>query len=83
VGGLYDKGSTIIHISLKGRGKMGYVVKVDNGICTGDGNCKDACPVDVYEIKSGLAVPVNAAECIGCETCVEACEVGAITVVEE
>ncbi|MDR1081141.1 MAG: 4Fe-4S binding protein [Deltaproteobacteria bacterium] len=61
---------------------MGYVVKIDASLCNGDGNCKDACPVDVYEIKDGVAVPVNVDECVGCETCVEACEVNAITITE-
>ncbi|MDR2405337.1 MAG: 4Fe-4S binding protein [Deltaproteobacteria bacterium] len=62
---------------------MGYTIKIDTGLCNGDGNCKDACPVEVYEIKDGIAVPVNPDECVGCETCVEACEVNAITITEE
>ncbi|MDR2947436.1 MAG: 4Fe-4S binding protein [Candidatus Adiutrix sp.] len=62
---------------------MGWDIKVDAAKCTGDGACKDACPVDVYEIKGGKAVPVNADECLGCESCVEACEADAITVTEE
>ncbi|MDR1576914.1 MAG: ferredoxin family protein [Deltaproteobacteria bacterium] len=61
---------------------MAYVVTIDAGKCTGDGSCKDACPVDVYEIQSGKAVAVNGAECIGCESCVSACEVDAISIVE-
>ncbi|MDR2366914.1 MAG: 4Fe-4S binding protein [Deltaproteobacteria bacterium] len=62
---------------------MGWVVTIDTAKCTGDGNCKDACPADVYEIKDKIAIAVNAAECLGCESCVEACEVGAIKVTEE
>jgi NAD-dependent dihydropyrimidine dehydrogenase PreA subunit len=62
---------------------MGWVVTVDAAKCTGDGNCKDACPSDVYEIKDKIAVAVNQDECHGCESCVEACEVGAIKVTEE
>ena len=61
---------------------MGWDVKVDAGKCNGDGACKDACPVDVYEIQGGKAVAVNADECLGCESCVEACETGAITISE-
>jgi NAD-dependent dihydropyrimidine dehydrogenase PreA subunit len=61
---------------------MGWDVKVDAGKCTGDGACKDACPVEVYEIKDNKAVAVNADECLGCESCVEACEYGAITIAE-
>ena len=62
---------------------MGWVIKIDAGKCTGDGNCKDACPSDVYEIKDNVAVAINGDECVGCESCVSACEVGAITVTEE
>jgi NAD-dependent dihydropyrimidine dehydrogenase PreA subunit len=62
---------------------MGYIVKINADLCNGDAKCQEACPVDVYEIKNGKAVPVNAEECVGCETCVEACEVNAITITEE
>ncbi|MDR1164957.1 MAG: 4Fe-4S binding protein [Deltaproteobacteria bacterium] len=62
---------------------MGYVIKIDSGLCNGDGNCKDACPSDVYEIKDGKAVPINMEECVGCDSCIEACEVNAITLTEE
>ncbi len=62
---------------------MGWNVKVDAGKCNGDGLCKDACPVDVYEVKDGVAVAVNPDECLGCEACVDACEFGAITIEEE
>lgn len=61
---------------------MTWEVKIDAGKCNGDGNCKDACPVDVYEIQGGKAVAVNADECIGCESCVEACELDAIVISE-
>lgn len=61
---------------------MSWEIKIDNGKCNGDGNCKDACPVDVYEIKGDKAVAVNADECIGCESCVEACELDAIVITE-
>ncbi|MDR2461002.1 MAG: 4Fe-4S binding protein [Deltaproteobacteria bacterium] len=62
---------------------MGYSIKIDSSLCNGDGKCQDACPVEVYEVKGGVAVPVNLAECVGCESCVEACEVNAITITEE
>ena len=61
---------------------MGWEIKIDTAKCTGDGACKDTCPVDVYDIKDGKAVAVNADECLGCESCVEACECGAIKVTE-
>ncbi len=62
---------------------MGYKITVDLDKCVGDGECADVCPVEVYEIQNGKAVPVNMEECLGCESCVEVCEQDAITVEEE
>lgn len=61
---------------------MGYTVTVDHDKCTGDGECVDVCPVEVYELQGGKAVAVNEEECLGCESCVEVCEQGAITIEE-
>lgn len=61
---------------------MGWNVTVDADKCTGDSECVDVCPVEVYELQDGKAVPVNADECLGCESCVEVCESGAITIEE-
>lgn len=61
---------------------MGWNVTVDADKCTGDGECIDVCPVEVYELQDGKAVPVNPDECLGCESCVEVCESGAITLEE-
>jgi NAD-dependent dihydropyrimidine dehydrogenase PreA subunit len=59
-----------------------WSVKVDKDKCTGDAECVDVCPVNVFELKDGKAEPVNAEECLGCESCVEVCESNAITVEE-
>jgi NAD-dependent dihydropyrimidine dehydrogenase PreA subunit len=59
-----------------------FKVTVDKDKCTGDAECVDVCPVDVYELVDGKAEPVNEDECLGCESCVEVCEAGAITVEE-
>ena len=59
-----------------------FQVTIDKDKCTGDGECVDVCPVDVYELQEGKAEPVNADECLGCESCVEVCEQNAITVEE-
>lgn len=62
---------------------MGYKVTVDEEKCTGDAECVDVCPVEVFEMQDGKANPVNADECLGCESCVEVCDSDAITVEEE
>ena len=38
---------------------MGYKITVDTTKCVGDGECVDVCPVEVYELRDGKAVPVN------------------------
>ena len=53
---------------------MGYTITIDTDKCTGDGECVDVCPVEVYELQDGKAVAVNEDECLGCESCVEVCE---------
>ena len=59
-----------------------FVVTVDAEKCVGDEECVEVCPVDVYEIQDGKAVPVSADECLGCESCLEVCESGAISIIE-
>jgi NAD-dependent dihydropyrimidine dehydrogenase PreA subunit len=59
-----------------------YEIKIDVDKCNGEGACKDACPVEVLDVKDGKAVVVNLDECLGCETCVESCELNCIKVTE-
>ena len=59
-----------------------FKVTVDKDKCTGDGECVNACPAQVYELVDGKAEPVNMDECLGCETCIEVCPSGAITITE-
>lgn len=59
-----------------------FMVTVDADKCVGDEECVEVCPVDVYEMQDGKAVPVNGEECLGCESCVEVCEQSAITITE-
>ena len=61
---------------------MAFKITVDTDKCTGDGECVDVCPVEVYELQDGKASPVNADECIGCQSCVGACPTEALTVEE-
>jgi NAD-dependent dihydropyrimidine dehydrogenase PreA subunit len=61
-----------------------FTVTVDPDKCIGDDEeCVEVCPVDVYKIQDGKAVPVNADECLGCESCLDACEYEAITISED
>ena len=62
---------------------MSYMVEVDADKCIGDEECVEVCPVDVYEMQDGKAVPVNMEECLGCESCIEVCEQDAITITEQ
>lgn len=58
-------------------------VTVDADKCTGDGECVDICPVEVFELQGDKAVPIDPMDnCLGCESCVEVCESDAITVEE-
>jgi len=50
--------------------------------CTGCETCVNICPVSVYEIKDGKAVPVKINECVVCRTCESSCPEGAIQVIE-
>ena len=59
-----------------------FQVVVEAEKCVGDEECVEVCPVDVYEMEDGKAVPVNADECLGCESCLEVCESDAITITE-
>lgn len=61
---------------------MSWNVLIDANKCTGDGECVDVCPVDVYELQGNKAAVVNADDCLGCESCVEVCPTSAITVEE-
>lgn len=59
-----------------------WQIDVDKDKCTGDEECVNACPAQVYEMVDGKSEAVNADECLGCETCVEVCPEGALTVTE-
>ena len=67
----------------QGGNQQMWKVTVDKEKCTGDGECADVCPVDVYQLVEGRAEPMNEDDCIGCESCVLVCDFDAITVEEE
>ncbi len=54
------------------------IIRIDYDKCTGDAECVDVCPVDVYELVDGKSVAAHIDECIECCACVESCPEGAI-----
>jgi NAD-dependent dihydropyrimidine dehydrogenase PreA subunit len=59
-----------------------FKVAVNPDICTGDEECVEVCPVNVFQLQNGRAFPYQADECLGCGSCIEVCEPAAITVEE-
>lgn len=57
-------------------------VTVDAKKCIGCGACADVCPVGVFLIKDGKAIPKNQDKCIACHACEGACPVSAIKVTD-
>lgn len=52
---------------------------VEEGSCTGCGDCGEACPSRAMTIPEGGRVPVlDAGMCVGCGRCVGACPEGAV-----
>jgi dihydropyrimidine dehydrogenase (NAD+) subunit PreA len=52
--------------------------QVDSGLCTGCGQCVDACWYDAIRLDGGLAV--KGAACVGCGYCFQVCPTGALEV---
>lgn len=42
------------------------VIKIDLDKCTGDANCVDVCPVDVYELVEGKSTAPRVEDCTEC-----------------
>ncbi len=61
---------------------MSWKIDVNQNKCIGCGDCMDACPVEVYEVKKGKAIPTALDECVGCQNCVEVCSEEALRVSE-
>ena len=55
---------------------------VDKDKCTGCETCANTCPVGLYEIVDGKAVPERMDECLVCRACEAQCPEGAIQVIE-
>jgi len=74
-----DENTAPLHVSQQ---DSAFRVTVDPKKCVGDEACLEACPVGVFKIHDGKAVPVHVEECMGCESCIVACENDAITLEE-
>jgi len=57
----------------------GFTIEVDQDLCEGLRDCIEVCPVDVYDLVDGKAVPTRIDACIECCQCVDSCPKSAIT----
>lgn len=59
-----------------------YQIEVDPESCIGCGECIEACPADVFEIRDEKSTVINEEGCVGCGSCLEICQEDAITLSE-
>jgi len=61
-----------------------YLVEIDPELCSGCGQCVEACPAQILGLgEDGKAeVSGDPTECLGCESCTVICEQGAVKVQE-
>jgi ferredoxin len=53
--------------------------EIDDGLCTGCGDCVAACPAGALALEEGRVVFLRAQDCRYCGDCEELCPVGAIS----
>ncbi|MCJ7445763.1 MAG: 4Fe-4S binding protein [Methanotrichaceae archaeon] len=58
------------------------IIKIDESLCTGCGNCIVACAEDAIELIDGKARVVSDRFCDGLGACIGECPVGALTIEE-
>ena len=71
-------------------GIYGEMAAVDFDLCTGDGECLDTCPTEVFvwmdtpghSTSEKKAFPANEDECIACRACESVCPTEAILITE-
>ncbi|GEM_PF-528272 len=66
---------------VKGECRKMYIVTVNDEKCVGCSECANNCPISLFTMEDGVAVPGDA-ECIGCQTCTAVCPSEAVTVDE-
>ncbi len=59
-----------------------YLIGVDKDRCEACGQCLDICPVDVFELREGVAAPAKPENCLYCRGCEGICPTSAITITE-
>ncbi len=60
----------------------GYVSRLDESLCVGCGDCREACPFDALAFDQGAPL-VDENVCMGCGVCTSVCETGAFTLERE
>lgn len=56
-----------------------YAATVDDGSCTGCGDCEERCPVGAIRLDDDMVAVVDEARCLGCGVCIPACSGEALT----
>jgi NAD-dependent dihydropyrimidine dehydrogenase PreA subunit len=56
-----------------------YTPSIDEGLCTGCGDCVSVCPAEALALKSGRALILHPEDCWYCGDCEAMCPVGAIS----
>jgi len=53
-------------------------IEVDMDLCSGAGDCANACPSDAYQVGNGTLKMVYIADCSACGACQDQCPEEAI-----